>query len=153
MSADVLSLSPKMPLPLLEVDDMLMQDHKTVFVQKSTKCIEFILNLVKWLIWQPWRNAEARSYVLVQWITFQVCWNMSFPARPGKISISIEWCGWALRCIVFGVAVILETPRISDPTAFVASPSDHICWTPSISIRAMNRLGQRRKSFYQHDAA
>ena len=34
MSADVLSLSPKMPL--LEVDDMLMQDHKTVFVQKST---------------------------------------------------------------------------------------------------------------------
>eukprot|EP00434_Breviolum_minutum_P039491 symbB.v1.2.035072.t1/scaffold4649.1/size63007/1 len=32
--ADVLSLSPKMLL--LEVDDMLMQDHKTVFVQKST---------------------------------------------------------------------------------------------------------------------
>ena len=98
------------------------------------KCIEFILNLVKWPIWQPWRNAEARSHVLVQWITFQVCWNMSFPARPGKISISIEWCGWALRCIVFGVAVILETPRISDPTAFVASPSDHICWTPSSGL-------------------
>ena len=32
--ADVLSLSPKMPL--LEVADMLMQDHKTLFVQKST---------------------------------------------------------------------------------------------------------------------
>ena len=34
MSADVVSISPKMLL--LEVDDMLMQDHKTVFVQKST---------------------------------------------------------------------------------------------------------------------
>ena len=40
MSADVLSLSPKMPL--LEVDDMLMQDHKTVFVQKSTSQVYWI---------------------------------------------------------------------------------------------------------------
>ena len=65
------------------------------------KCIEFILNLVKWLIWQPWRNAEARSHVLVQWITFQVCWNMSFPARPGKISISIEmmWLSAEMYCV------------------------------------------------------
>ena len=43
-------------MPLLEVDDMLMQDHKTVFVQKSTvllsKFLEFFLNLVKLVIWQ-----------------------------------------------------------------------------------------------------
>ena len=97
------------------------------------KFLEFILNLVKLVIWQPWRNAvrnaEARSHVLVQGITFQICWNRSFPARPSKISISIEWCGWALRCIVFGVVVELGTPRISNPTAFVACCSDHICRT------------------------
>ena len=38
--ADVLTNSPKMPL--LEVDDMLMQDHKTVFVQKSTSQVSWI---------------------------------------------------------------------------------------------------------------
>ena len=36
------------------------------------------LNLVKLVIWQPWRNAEARSHVFVQWITSQVCWSRSF---------------------------------------------------------------------------
>ena len=30
---------------------------------------------------------------------------------------------------MFGVVVELGTPRISDPTAFVACLSDHICWT------------------------
>ena len=79
-------------MPLLEVDDMLMQDHKTVFVQKSTSQVSwFFVNLVKLVIWQPWRNAEARSHVVEQWITFEVFWNRSFPPRPSKISI--EWSG------------------------------------------------------------
>ena len=30
---------------------------------------------------------------------------------------------------MFGVVVELGTPRIADPTAFVACRSDHICWT------------------------
>ena len=70
------------------------------------KFLEYILNLVKLVTWQPWRTAEARSHVLVRWITFQVCWNRSFQqAQQDK------------RCIVFGVVVELGTPRISNPTA------------------------------------
>ena len=78
------------------------------------KFLEYILNLVKLVTWQPWRTAEARSHVLVRWITFQVCWNRSQQDK---------------RCIVFGVVVELGTPRISNPTAFVACRSDHICRT------------------------
>ena len=83
-----------------------MQDHKTVFVQKSTSQVSWI-----YLEFGEIGNLAALTKR----------WGRSFPARPSKISISIEWCGWALRCIVFGVVVVLGTPRISDPTAFVAS--------------------------------
>ena len=73
------------------------------------KFLEFILNLVKLVIWQPWRNAEARSHVLVQGITFQICWNRSFPARPSKISKR----GCSTR----------------DAKNIRPDSIDHICWT------------------------
>ena len=112
-------------MALLEVEDMLTQDHKTVLVQKSTSQVSWI-----YLEFGEIGSLAARLRQIAcscAIITFQVCWNRSFPARPSKISI--EWCGWALRCIVFGVVVELGTPRISDPTAFVACHSDTICQT------------------------
>ena len=115
--ADVLSLSPKCCCWKL-LTCWCKTTRPYLCKRVLPKFLEYILNLVKLVIWQPWRTAEARSHVLVRWITFQVCWNRSFQqAQQDK------------RCIVFGVVVELGTPRISNPTAFVACRSDHICRT------------------------
>ena len=57
-----------------------------------------------------------------------------FQLDPVK-QCKIKWCGWALRCILFGVVVELGTPRISDPTAFVAWHRCQ-CIDPRVSFAA-----------------
>ena len=98
------------------------------------------LSLMNLAVWHPWWNAEARSDVLVQWIALVLSKLVEpgqFPARPSKISI--EWCGWALRSIVFGVVVeifpndlpkelrhshllSLGMSRVSDPNSICCVP-------------------------------
>ena len=59
-----------------------------------------------WLIWQPWRIfAEARSHVLVQWITFQVCWNMviSSQTRQNKYKHRMMWLSAEMYCVWGGL--------------------------------------------------
>ena len=100
-------------IPLLELHDMLMQD-RTCLCKRDLPTFLELMNLVFWLIWQPWWNAAARSHVLVQWIASQVCSKRSFPARPSKIRL--HWREVFERwCIVFGVVVEISEKKKQFP--------------------------------------
>ena len=83
--------------------------HKTLFVQKSNfpSFLEYILNLVKiGNLGSPDETAEARSHVLVRWITFQVCWKqVKNNANYFPSSDSPPWHCWVEVC---QVRVVIE---------------------------------------------
>ena len=102
--ADVFeSFPPKMPVAgsCWHAD---ARTHKTLFVQKSNfpSFLEYILNLVKiGNLGSPDETAEARSHVLVRWITFQVCWKqVKNNANYFTSSDSPPWHCWVEVCQV-----------------------------------------------------
>ena len=85
----------------------LLQDRKTAAILVCAKeNFPTFLNLVNLAIWQPWRNAEARSHVLCnELLPSSLKKVISSQAQQNKAPLNQEGKRW---CIVFGVVVEID---------------------------------------------